>query len=121
VIVLVSLGAVGVFMIFEVMDLDGSGLYKRIFQPFIPSQSTVAEAEGVRHGVFAIQAAWGHLHALVALQQFCTGFSRRPVAAPVIYFGKRLPRIRARVDTHRACLPPLAPGDEPPSTSARTI
>lgn len=121
VIVLVSLGAVGVFMIFEVMDLDGSDLYKRIFQPFIPSQPTVAEAEGVRHGAFTIQAVLGPLRALVVLHQFSIGFASGPVAAPAVYCGKRLTRIRARVDIHRACLPPPAPGDEPPSSSARTI
>lgn len=114
-VVLCSLAAVGVFMIFEVLDLDGSDLSKRIFQPLIPSQPTVAEAEGVRHGAFAMQAA------LVVLQQLSTGFSRCPIAASAIYYGKRLTRIRARVDIHRASLPPPAPGDEPPSTPARTI
>ena len=92
-------------MVFEVLDLDGSDLYKRIFQPPIPSQPTVAEAEGIiRHGAFAVQEALGHLHALVVLQQACTGFSRCPVAAPAIS-GERLTRIRARVDLHRASLP----------------
>ena len=121
VVVLISLAAVGVFMVFEVLDLDGSDLYKRIFQPPISSQPTVAEAEGImRHGAFAVQEALGHLHALVVLQQSCTGFSRCPVDAPAIS-GERLTRIRARVDLHCASLLPSAPGDEPPGSSARAI
>ena len=121
VVVLISLAAVGVFMVFEVLDLDGSDLYKRIFQSPIPSQPTMAEAEGImRHGAFAVQEALGHLDALVVLQQSSTGFSRCPVAAPAISC-ERLTRIRARVDIHRASLPPPAPGDEPPSTPARAI
>lgn len=121
VIALISLGAVGVFMIFEVMDLDGSDLYKRICQPPIPSQPAVAEAEGVmRHGAFAIQAALGHLHALVLLRQPFTSLSRCPQAAPAIH-DNRLTRIRPRTDIHRASLPPSAPGDEPPNIPARTI
>ncbi len=96
VVVLISLAAVGVFMVFEVLDLDGSDLYKRIFQSPIPSQPTMAEAEGImRHGAFAVQEALGHLDALVVLQQSSTGFSRCPVAAPAISC-ERLTRIRAR-------------------------
>jgi hypothetical protein len=121
VVVLISLAAIGVFMVFEVLDLDGSDLYKRIFRPPIPSQPAVAEAEGVmRHGAFAAQAALGHVHALVLLRQPFTGFSRCPHAAPAI-FDKRLKRIRPRTDIHRASFPPLAPSDEPPRSPGRTI
>lgn len=102
-------------MIFEVMDLDGSDLYKRIFQPPIPSQPVVAEAEGVRHSAFAIQAALGHLVALVDLRQPSPAVSRRPYTAPVLV-GMRLTRIRARAHIRRPTFAPPAPGDEPPST-----
>jgi len=120
-VVFCALAAVGLFMVFEVLDLDGSDLYKRIFQPPIPSQPTVADAEGiVRHGAIAVQGALGHLHALVVLQQPFADFSRCPGAAPGIS-GKRLTRIRARVDLHHASFPPPAPADEPPSTPGRVI
>ena len=121
VVVLISLTAVGVFMAFEVMDLDGSDLYKRIFQPPIPSQPTVAEAEAImRHGAITVQGALGQLHALVVLQQPFTGFTCCPGAAPGIC-GKRLTRIRPRVDLHHASFPPPAPADEPARTPAPTI
>jgi hypothetical protein len=120
-ILLCSLVAVAIFMVFEVLDLDSSDLYKRIFQPPIPSQPTVADAEGImRHGAIAVQGALGHLHALVVLQQPFTGFSRCPSAAPGIC-GKRPTRIRARVDLHHASFPPPAPADEPPRTTAPAI
>jgi hypothetical protein len=121
VVIICSLAAFGVFMVFEVLDLDGSDLCKRIFWPPISSQPAVAEAEGVmRHRAFAAQVALGHVHALVLLRQPFTGFSRCPHAAPAI-FDKRLKRIRPRTDIHRASFPPPAPSDEPPSISALAI
>lgn len=120
-VILCALVGVGVFMVFEVLDLDGSDLYKRIFQPPIPSQPTVAEAEGVmRHGAFAAQEALGHIHALVVLQQPSTVFAHCPYVATAV-LCKRLTTIRPRADIHRASFPPPAPTDEPPSTPGRTI
>ena len=120
-VVLFSLATVGIFMVFEVMDLDRSDLNKRIFQPPISSQLTAVDAEGVlRYGALPIQKALGPTHALVELWRPSTGVSHCQYAAPVTA-GRLLARIRVRVDIHRSSLAPPAPGDEPPSTPAFAI
>jgi hypothetical protein len=121
VLVLCSLAAVGVFIVFEVLDLDGSDLYKRIFQPPIPSSPILAEAEGVlRQGTYAIQKAPGHIHALVDLRQPSARVSRCPYTAPAIV-GMRLTRIHRRAHIRRATFPSPAASDEPPSNPDRTV
>ncbi len=59
-IVACALAAVGAFMLFEVWDLDGSDLYHRLFQPPIPAQSPLVDAERtLRLGVFCAQDTEG--------------------------------------------------------------
>ncbi len=77
IVVLCSLVAIALFMIFDVLDLDGSDLQKRIFQPSMSSQPTLAELEGaMRHGAFAIRDALG------VLQQHCAMLYYFSVSAP---------------------------------------
>lgn len=108
-------------MVFEVMDLDGSDLYKRLFQPPIPSQPTLAEAEGVmRHGAFTVQNPPGQPCALVILQQYPAGFSS-PSCSTSSLRAKRFLRNRPRAHVHGRSLTPATPGDEPPSIPASVI
>ena len=108
-------------MIFEVMDLDGSDLYKRFFQPPLLSQPTLAEAEGVmRHGASAVQKVLGQLCALVVLEQYSTGFSS-PSRSTSALRAKRLLRNRPRAHIYSGSCALVAPGDEAPSTPASVI
>jgi hypothetical protein len=51
--------AVAVFLAFEVLDLDGSDLARRLFQPLMSLQPTLAEAErSMRHAAFGVSEAW---------------------------------------------------------------
>lgn len=116
-----SLVAVAIFMVFEVLDLDGSDLYRRIFQPPIPSQPTVAWAEGgMRHGAFAIHEALGHLQARESLRQPSMAVPHCRDATSAI-LGKRLTVIRPRTGIPRPSVHPPAPSNEPPSTTRRAI
>jgi len=121
VVLLISFTAVGGFMAFEVMDLDGSDLYKRLFQPPIPSQPTLAEAEGVmRHGAFAVQNPPGQLCALVILLQDSPDCSS-PSSSTAALRTKQLLRNRPRAYIHGGSLAPPGPGDEPLSIPASVI
>ena len=120
-VVLCALAAVAIFMAFEVLDLDGSDLYKRLFQSPIPSELTVAWAEEImRHGAFAIPEALGHMQALDSLRPPSTGVSRclDATSAPL---GRRLTATRPRDRLHRASFHPPAPSDEPSRPTRRAI
>ncbi len=71
VIVLSALAAVAIYMAFEVLDLDGSDLQRRIFQPPISSQPSLAESDGAtRHGVFMVRDALGILQQRFAVLSY---------------------------------------------------
>jgi hypothetical protein len=90
-----AVAAVAIFLAFEVLDLDGSDFARRLFQPLIPSQPTLAEAEeGMRHAAFDVSGGGGLPPA------------QRP--SPV------LPGARRSVD-HRASPLRSAPSSRPPS------
>ncbi len=106
-VVLCALSAVIVFMAFEVLDLDGSDLQRRIFQPPISSRPTLAESEGaMRQGAFMLQDALGVLkrHS-PALSSFWVS------ASPRLYV--RLTSIRPRGSLRHASFP-LPPAIDDP-------
>ncbi len=106
-VVLCSLAAVAVFLMFEVLDLDGSDLHKRIFQPPISSQPMLAESEGaMRHGAFAVRDALGVLQQRSVVLYYFT------VSAPPT-LCKRLTSIRPRGSIRRASAPPPPAIDDP--------
>jgi hypothetical protein len=120
-VVLCALAAVAIFMAFEVLDLDGSDLYKRLFQSPIPSELTVAWAEEIgRHGAFAIPEALGHMQALDSLRLPSTGVSRC-LDATSVPLGRQLTAIRPRARLHRVSFHPPAPSDEPSRPTRRAI
>jgi hypothetical protein len=99
-VVLCSLGAVAVFLMFEVLDLDGSDLHKCIFQPPISSQPMLAESEGaMRQGAFVVSDALGVLQQRPVVLYFFT------VSAPPT-LCKRLTSTRPRGSIHRVSAPP---------------
>lgn len=121
IVVLCALATVAIFMAFEVLDLDGSDLYKRLFQSPIPSEPTVAWAEEImRHGVVAIPETLGHMQALDSLRLPSTDVSRclDATSAPL---GRRLMTIRPRASLHRASFHPPASSDEPSGPTRRAI
>ena len=121
IVVLCALATVAIFMAFEVLDLDGSDLYKRIFQPPISSEPTVAWAEEImRHGAFAIPEALGHTQALDSLQLPSTSVSRC-LDATSVPLGRRLTAIRPHARLHCASIHPPALSDEPSRPSHRAI
>ena len=92
--------------LFEVLDLDGSDLYKRLFQSPIPSEPTLAWAEEImRHGVVATPETLGHMQALDSLWLPSADLSRclDATSAPL---GRRLMTIRPRASLHRASFHP---------------
>lgn len=96
-----ALAAVGVFMVFEVLDLEGSDLHKRIFQPPLSSQPTLAEMEGaLRHGAFAVRDALGILQ-----QRFAVSYFFSAITPP--NQGKRFTSNRPRSRIRRVAFPHL--------------
>jgi len=119
-VILCSLAAIGIFMVFEVLDLDGSDLYARIFQPPLSSQPGLVESEGaMRQGALAVHAVVPHPLGSVVVQysSFRAGSPGRTVAA----FRRHLPHTNPRVNARRAALSSLPSTDEPPSSSGRPI
>ena len=120
-IVLCSLAAIAVFMIFEVLDLDGSSLHARIFQPPLSSQPAVAESENaIRYGTFASYATAPHPQASFVVQ--AAPLSRFGTSAiPGVTLKRCLLRRRSLFGGRRAdlsCTPSL---DEPPRCLARSL
>jgi hypothetical protein len=119
VVVCCSLAAVALFMTFEVLDLDGSHVCKRLLQPPIPSSVAWTE-EVMRNGAFASHEALGHLQALDSLRPPSTGVTRC-LGAMSATLARRLTTIRPRTSLYRASFHPPTPGDEPPHPTHRAI
>jgi hypothetical protein len=120
-VVLCTLATVAIFMAFEVLDLDGSDVYKRLFRSPIPSEPTVAWAEEiVRHGAVAIPEAVGHMQSLGSLRLPYMGVSccLDATSAPL---DRRLTANRPRASLHRASSHPPASSDEPARPRRRAI
>ncbi len=116
---LCALAALGLFMSFEVLALDGPDSSQSIFQPPISSQPPVAEAEGiVRNGAFAVREPPGSLHSLTSLDQPSSVVSGGPYAADG-HLRRRYTFIRLPAHIRRASCSPRAPPDEPLSSPSR--
>ena len=78
-----AVAAVAIFLAFEVLDLDGSDFARRLFQPLIPSQPTLAEAEeGMRHAAFDVSGGGASAcSASFPSPPWCTALSRPPCLA----------------------------------------
>ena len=111
-----SLAAVGIFMVFEVWDLDGSDLFRRIFQPSIASQSALADSERVmRHGALGVRDTLSRLRTLAAFQESPPLLSDQPCTAPG-HSGTRRPGIGPRTHMRPTPFRLSPPSEEPPTT-----
>jgi hypothetical protein len=120
-VVLCALATVAIFMAFEVLDLDGSDLCKRIFQFPIPSEPTVAWVEEIaRHGAVATPEAVGHMRALGSLRLPLMGVSRC-LDATFAPLDRRLTANRPRASLHRVSSHPPASSGEPARPRRRAI
>ncbi len=107
VIVLSALAAVAIYMVFEVLDLDGSDLQRRILQPPISSQPSLAESDGAtRHGVFMVRDALGILQQRFAVLTY-TSLSASP------NLRTRLTTTRPRGALRRVSFTPPPAVDDP--------
>lgn len=109
-----TVAAVAVFLAFEVLDLDGSDLARRLFQPLISLQPTLAEAErSMRHAAFGVSEAGGF--PLVGLLPQSAMLCGSPAATASRLSGQRHPRALLRAHLRRAAFAPPGTSDEPPS------
>jgi len=113
-----AVSAVAVFLAFEVLDLDGSDLARRLFQPLIPSQATLAEAEeGTRQAALGFSGA-GCFRLVGVLSQSSLARGARSTAMPRLS-GQRRPRAPLRAFLRRAAFASPGASDEPPSPGYR--
>ena len=120
-VVVCALAAVGIFMVFEVWDLDGSDLYRRLFQPPIAAQSALADAERtMRHGAFGVRENLSSIREAAVFQGRRLLLSSWPQTGPPLS-GKRFVNIHRRTDGARVTFRLSASLDEPSRLSARTI
>ena len=113
-----AVAAVAVFLAFEVLDLDGSGLATRLFQPLMSLQPTLAEAErSMRHAAFGVSEA-ERFPLVGLLPQSALLRGSRAATAPHLS-GQRRPRALLRVHLRRAAFAPPGTSDEPPSPGRR--
>jgi hypothetical protein len=115
-----TLAAVAVFLAFEVLDLDGSALAQRLFQPPISSQPTLAEAEGVmRHAAFGVPDTGCFHLADVFSRPFLVLWSRLDAIPRLSAQHPTRPLLRPHL--HRASFSPPFACDEPPSPVRQTF
>ena len=115
-----AVAAVAVFLAFEVLDLDGSDLARRLFQPLIPAQPTLAEAEGgMRHPASGVSDA-GSFRLVGVLPSFSMVRGAQSIAAPRLSAQCR-PRALLRAHLRLAAFAPPGTSDEPPSPGRRSL
>jgi len=108
-------------MVFEVWDLDGSDLYRRLFQPSIAAQSALADAErAMRHGAFGARETLSCIREAAVFQGHPLLLASWPQTGPPLS-GKRLVGIHRRTERTCATLRLSASLDEPSRSSARNI
>jgi hypothetical protein len=89
------------FMVFEVWDLDGSDLCRRVFHLPLPSQPMVDVAGALRHGILATSKAPGHAYTLSSWPPRAAHVCLRPPTEPK-RFAIHPTRIRAHLERRRA-------------------
>ena len=115
-----AVSAVAVFLAFEVLDLDGSDLARRLFQPLIPSQPTLAEAEeGMRHAAFDVSGGGG-FRLLSVLPQSSLVHGAQSTTVPRLS-AQRRPRALLRAHLRRAAFAPHEASDAPPSPGRQAL
>jgi hypothetical protein len=120
-VVVCSLAAVGVFMVFEVLDLDGSDLPRRIFQPSAVSQSSLAESErAMSHGACDVQGTLSQMRPVLLFQHLPLVFFGRVCISPALP-GRRLTGNRPRTGIPRASLHSLSTTEDPSRTSGCVV
>jgi hypothetical protein len=116
-----ALAVVGIFMVFEVWDLDGSDLYRRLFQPSLVAQSALADVErNIRLGALGVRETLSRIRVAVVSQEhllFPPGWSQ--AGTPVR--GKRVTGTPRRTDRARATCRLSASLDDPSRLSDRTF
>jgi len=113
-----TVAAVAVFLAFEVLDLDGSDLARRLFQPLISLQPSLTEAErSMRHAAFGVSEAW--CFPLVGFLPQSAVLRGSPAATAPRLSGQRHPRALLRAHLRRAAFASPGTSDEPPSPGGR--
>lgn len=110
-LVLCSLLALGAYIIFDVLDVDGSDLQKRILRNPMASQAVEAETKRALHQNSAAPDVLGHVSVSVVLQPLSTSVSVSPHTIPGT-FGARLARVHLRLYPSRDTLPAPSPTDD---------